>query len=319
MGSSHSQSKLKEHRKVKPFCDGSNSFRRVSDGKGIEYLQASLGEVHKKETNSQKETGIVSWWKHLISRLTRSGNTRTLDGSLTPETHRLDSILTNIACDSDGETSLPSMIPHQRCSVNKYNAAQRKPDQQGTNNCESYVLIANDSPNNSSNIGLNIRNGRPPTDNDNGVSSRHRSRSPTPPYVKTSHKPSFTDRGNDTELEEVCIAQAEVMYTKATWRMYERITSFRTATAVSNQRFCVPAVQPRSDVNTALPPTEERGLCFQRLQPYHQHAHLEHYDTQITDSETLTQHLEEAARDDQISRSGLSVDSHHICFEMDQD
>lgn len=303
---------------MKRFCSGSKASGRVLDAKGLKYVQVSLGEVNEKKTNSQKETGIVSWWKHLISRLTRSGNIRTLDGSLTPETQHLDSILTSNTCDSDGDVSVSSVISHQH--ANKYLTARLKLNQQRSNTFESFVLVSNDSGSNSSHIGLNISSGDQPTENDTGASSRHRSRSPALPCVKTNQNPSFATRGmNNPEVEEVCIAQAEVMYTKATWRMYERITSYRTATAITNQRFSLPAVQPRTDVDTALPLIEGRDPCFRRPMPYQQHTHLEYYDTQPTDTEPSLQHSEEEAQYDNISGPGLSVDSHHVCFEMDQD
>lgn len=320
MGSSHSQSKQKDHQQVKPFCSGPKSFGRVLDAKGIEYVQVSLGEVKEKETNSQKEIGIVTWWKHLISRLTRSGNIRAPNGSLTPETQHLDSILTSSTCDSDGDISVPSMISHQHCNANKYLGARRNLNEQVPNNIESYVLVRNYPSNNASHTALVPPNGEPLTNNEFSTSLGHRPHSPALHYVNTNYNPYFTARiTNNPEIEEVSIAQAEAMYTKATWRMYERITSFRMASALSNQRFCLPDVQPRSEVDISLPPSEERGPCFQKPLRHDQHEHLEYYDTQITSTGTYLQHPEEGAHDGKISGSGLNVDSHHICFEMDQD
>jgi len=297
MGSSHSHS----HRQVEPFINGANSFGHELDKKGIEYVQASLGITHGEKA------GILSWWKHFFSRLTRSGKVHTHDETLTPEIQHLNSILTNDTFDSDCDTSL-SFI-NQYSAENEYLSARDTPSQEGPKSYEAYILVANDS----SHIDrMNSPNDRHPTKTENGVSSSQRSRSPALPYVKMKRRCLLTSStASDPELEEISIAHAEVMYTRATWRMYERITSSRTKATVVNQRFCLPTALPMDS-------REGKNQRFQKL-PHRKH---DHYGRGTIDTETSLRHvnfIEDEAQDDQILGSSLSVDRHHTCFEMDHD
>lgn len=280
MGSSYSHS----HQQVKPVIVGSDSFGRELDNKNIENVKASLEITHGTKT------GIFTWWKHLLSRLTPLARMHSNDGTLTPKIQRLDSILTNETFDSDNDTPFSSMNHHS--SENDHLSAQGKHRKEGSKSNETWVLVAN----NSSPIDRIIAsNGRRPTKNEHGTSSSKRSQSPA---VNMKRKGLLTSDGvPDPKLEEISIARAELVYSRATWRMYERITSSRTAAAVAHQRFCLPAVLPLTCGDT-----EERYQCSQKLS----------HHKSITDTGTSMLH-------DQILGCDMSVDRHHICFEMDYD
>jgi len=280
MGSSHSHS----HQQIKPVIVGSDSFGRELNIKNIEYVQASLEITHGTKT------GILTWWKHLLSRLTQLESMHSNDGTLTPEIQRLNSLLTNDTFDSDCDTPLSFM--NQYSSENGHLSAQGKARREESKSNETYVLVANNS---SRTDRIIDSNGRRPTRNEHGTSSSKRSQSPA---VNMKRKGLLTSNGvPDPELEEISIAHAEIVYSRATWRMYERITSSRTASAVAHQRFCLPAALPLTCGDT-----DERYQCSQKLP---------HYRSMI-DTGTSMLH-------DQILGSNMSVDRHHTCFEMDHD
>lgn len=90
---------------------------------------------------------------------------------------------------------------------------------------------------------------------------RDRSRSPALPCTRPNKKQSIYASNDvlDPKDEEITIANAEIMYAKATWRMYERITNARKAQLMARQhgiqRFHIPSV-PVSNVNTSYPRIE---------------------------------------------------------------
>lgn len=315
MGSSHSQPKLKANRQVKPFQNGRKSCRRVQrrvlDNKGIQYVHESFAGSHGRDVS------ILSWWKHLFARLTQPGSIQLYDGTSTPETQNLDSSPENCTYGEDFNSTPSFMINNQqRNAVCGYFSARCKPDQHGLTNFDSHVSRDSDLRNDSSyGDQINGAHYQQYTEIDNNTSSSESLYSSARPHIKPEQKCISTSTCiRDPEPEEISIAQAEVMYSEATWRMYKRITRSRTATAIANQRFCIPNAVPRSDGDGECSPKNNRGSLFQKLPQYH-HAD---YDAKITDGGSCTCSKEEL-QNDLICCSDLSVDRHHICFEMDQD
>jgi len=315
MGSSHSQPKLKV-RQVKPFQNGRKSCRRVErrvlDNKDIQYVHESFAGSHGKDVS------ILSWWNHLFARLTQPGSIQLYDGTSTPETQNLDSSPENCTYDEDSNSTPSFMINNQqRNAVCGYLAAQCKPDQHGLTNFDSHVSGDSDLRNDSSYADqINGAHYQQYTEIDNDESSSKSPYSSVLPHVKPEQKCISTCTCiRNPEPEEISKAQAEVMYSEATWRMYKRITSSRTATAIANQRFSIPNAVPRSDGDSECSPEYDRGSLFQKLPQ----SDLRHYDAKITDAGTSLTCSKEERQNDQICCSSLSVDRHHICFEMDQD
>jgi len=279
MGLSHSSPHYQaKYQPVKFFHDGSHSTARISDDDSIECLQLSLYDPDR----DVKEKGILPWWKNLLSRLSRSRN-RPAEINEENSTNSLD---------SDADTVLSLTPPPQYFTNNDYVHAQTKSIRLGLEKCECYTQGANDWVISSSH--MHGATGQIQTETENSTLKTN-SPSPARPYVEDQQECIFvSDRISHPEPEVISIAEAEVMYTKATWRMYERITSSRTAKAIANEQFNIQNEPPPSDGDIAFPPIRGKCSCGYMVS-------------------------EEILKDDQLTALGSSIDRHHICFEMDQD
>lgn len=276
MGLSHSNPHHRaKYQPVKIFHDGSNSTAHVSDDDSIECLQLSLYDPDR----DVKEKGVLPWWKNLLSRLSRSRNSPT-------EINEENSL------NSDADTALSLTPPPLYFTNNDYVHAQTKSIRLGLEKCECYTQGASDWGDSSSH--MHGANGPIQTENENSTLIRN-SPSPARPYVEAKQECIFVSDGiSHPEPEVISIAEAEVMYTKATWRMYERITSSRTAAAITNEQFSIQNSLPPSDGDIAFPPVGGKCSCGYMVS-------------------------EEILQDDQSTALSSSIDRHQICFEMDQD
>lgn len=283
MGLSHSKRHKAKHEHVKIYHDNTNCTAHVSDDDSIEYQQLTLYDSDNRHATDKSG---LPWWRNLLSRLTRSRNMSTPEINTPHDSHETNSF------DSDADTALSSTPPPQYFTSNDYVQVPTESIRVGCEKCESFVIDAEEWGNSSS-YEPEV-NGLNQTENEDSALTR-KSRSPARPYIQTKQECVFASDGiNHPEPEEVSIAEAEFMYTKATWRMYERITSSRTAAAVANERFRMPNVLPPSNGNVAYSPTREK--CQRGCMA-----------------------IEEMCQEDQTSGLGSSVDRHDICFEMDQD
>lgn len=285
------------NRQVKPCPNGCNrcAHIRVLDNKSAQHSQNSLGE------SKRKVDGILSWWNNLFSLLTKSIDIQSHDGTSTPETQHSNPSLSPKNCTCGrycGNTSTSTATNRQYNIVNEYLNARCNPNQQRVAKTDSHILETSYLRNNSSYDGrVDATYYQQPTEIDNTVTSRC---SPYSTHAISEQKSTYACIRNP-EPEEISIAQAEVMYRQATWRMYERITLSRAAAAVTKQRFCLPNVLHES-VNDVYPEDQQ--------------ATVRHCDSKIAETGPFS---EERFQHDLILGSSLSVDRHHICFDMDHD
>jgi len=280
MGLSHS---IAFHHKT--VHNSPTSTAHFSDEDSIEYPQL----LPHGSDRRLKEKDVLPWWKSALSRLSPSRNRRIsyINSKVKTTTYQRNTY------DSDADTTLSLTPPPQHFTDDKYFRAQTESIRVGLENCDSYTLGLNEWGNSSSHV-LEV-NVPKQTESEDCILAKQ-SLSSARLCKQTKHKCILASDGiNHPEPEAVSIAKAEIMYTKATWRMYERITSSRNDVAVTNEKFSIPNVILLSKNDVASSPTGQMNKWG---------------DTTSCD---------EGLHDDEITELSSSVDRHHACFEMDQD
>mmetsp|Transcript_7093 Transcript_7093/g.10165 ORF Transcript_7093/g.10165 Transcript_7093/m.10165 type:complete len:297 (+) Transcript_7093:331-1221(+) len=191
------------------------------------------------DVNTKNEDTLSSWWSNLLARLSSFKPRSVTEKNIvhaqfdTAESTPSSSVIDQSSHHKNKKKSQVHVMDNA-CSLHNDRCSNKSQNSPTSTSVCTYPnnILDNRHSNYKRNSDSEIERTRHYSQSNHSSLNvaRLRSRSPALPFQRAKKKSAYcTNDFSDPEEEEVTIAQAEKMYARCTWRMYERIMSARSS------------------------------------------------------------------------------------------